>query len=161
RPGQGGGKVFLGRHLRQAQRPHRREAVGQRGQRRPQRQQGGVGGRQGEEGRRTKDKGRSRPLSLVLCSSSFVLWPARPRAIREDVPGQLRRRGQVAVGRQHPVDVVEDRPDLRLAVDRLEPHRPAVEEQERHVQQRARAQAAAHRQLHPLAYLAPLVFLFI
>ena len=50
-----------------------------------------------------------------------------PRVIIESKVGQLGRRRQVPIGREHPVQVVIDRHDLRLVIDRLKPDPPAVE----------------------------------
>ena len=74
----------------------------------------------------------------------------------ELVRGEGRRRRQAGVGVQHGLDVIVEGDRERVRVDRVEPLRLAVEEQERHVGEGARSEAAADRQVDDVTEPPPL-----
>src|SRR5581483_6285372 len=84
-----------------------------------------------------------------------------PGEAGEVVVGQVWRRGEVGIGLQHPIDVVKEGQDLLLGVQRVEEDGAAVEQQQRHVGERAGPQAAALGEMDAVAQLPPLPLLVI
>ncbi len=74
-----------------------------------------------------------------------------PGGRRELKRGERGRHRDARVGLEHGVDVVVEREHERLGVDGVEPERLALEEEQDHVGQRARAKAAADGEVHHVA----------
>jgi len=77
------------------------------------------------------------------------------------VLGQRLRRRQVRVCRQHRVDVVVQRDDALLGVDRVKPDMVAVKQQQSNVGKRARTEAAALGEVYLVAQPSPLPLLMV
>ena len=153
----------LGRfHAVQARDADSRKAVGQIIHCPLERQQVGIGVRDEQDFIHTlrfwiDERPVGRPAQPVAGEDRLL----GPGVIVEGKIGQRGRRRQKAIGGNHPVEVIVDRQNLRLVVDGLEPDAASVEEYQHHVQERARPEAAAHRELDVIADLPPFIFLLV